>query len=362
MPARTSIEYWTPAAAAPPPGSARLTAPPDSSAVVIANQCVLRMASACNQIRQALAAICAAPIAISQTHEIWVTCGHALSVDKTLGPSTYTQIAKQREDGDPLDHDPAGRRDGTAQALELRGLVMGGWTGGASSWGPDTFPESGDVHRPKRTPRYSRRPMASHENPDFPSERALADPRNLIDHFKYWRHDAILAALDARRHEFVVVLENFAYDFNIATAIRNANAFLAREVWIVGRRRFDRRGAMGTHRYQHVHHTKDEPALLDASERRRHAHRRRRQRARRGQPDRLRLAAPRACWCSARSRSASRRMRSRPPTMSSTSRSTARRAASTSARRRGSRCTAMRRRCSASRPAGIRPTGAPSDQ
>ncbi len=104
--------------------------------------------------------------------------------------------------------------------------------------------------------------MATHENPDFPTERALADPRNLIDHFKYWRHDAILAALDARRHEFVVVLENFAYDFNIATAIRNANAFLAREVWIVGRRRFDRRGAMGTHRYQHVHHTKDEPALL----------------------------------------------------------------------------------------------------
>jgi len=104
--------------------------------------------------------------------------------------------------------------------------------------------------------------MASRENPNFPSDDALADPRNLIDHFKYWRHDAILAALDARRHEFVVVLENFAYDFNIATAIRNANAFLAREVWIVGRRRFDRRGAMGTHRYQHVHHTKDEPALL----------------------------------------------------------------------------------------------------
>jgi tRNA G18 (ribose-2'-O)-methylase SpoU len=104
--------------------------------------------------------------------------------------------------------------------------------------------------------------MVPGENPNFPTEDALRDPRNLIDHFKYWRHDAILAALDARRHEFVVVLENFAYDFNIATAIRNANAFLAREVWIVGRRRFDRRGAMGTHRYQHVRHTKDEPALL----------------------------------------------------------------------------------------------------
>jgi tRNA G18 (ribose-2'-O)-methylase SpoU len=104
--------------------------------------------------------------------------------------------------------------------------------------------------------------MSGLENHNFPGDEKLRDPRNLIDHFKYWRHDAILAALDARRHEFVVVLENFAYDFNIATAIRNANAFLAREVWIVGRRRFDRRGAMGTHRYQHVHHSDDEPALL----------------------------------------------------------------------------------------------------
>lgn len=104
--------------------------------------------------------------------------------------------------------------------------------------------------------------MADRDNPNFPSPDALGDPRNLIDHFKYWRHDAILAALDARRNPFVVVLENFGYDFNIATAIRNANAFLAREVWIVGRRRFDRRGAMGTHRYQHVHHSTDEAALL----------------------------------------------------------------------------------------------------
>jgi tRNA G18 (ribose-2'-O)-methylase SpoU len=104
--------------------------------------------------------------------------------------------------------------------------------------------------------------MSGLSNPNYPTDDQLADPRNLIDHFKYWHHDAILAALDARRHEFVVVLENFAYDFNIGTAIRNANAFLAREVWIAGRRRFDRRGAMGTHRYQHVHYTDDEPGLL----------------------------------------------------------------------------------------------------
>ena len=96
--------------------------------------------------------------------------------------------------------------------------------------------------------------MSDLVNPAFPDPSALRDPRNLIDHFKYWTHDAVRAALDARRHPFAVVLENFAYDFNVATAIRNANAFLAREVWIVGRRRWDRRGAQGTHRYEHLRH------------------------------------------------------------------------------------------------------------
>ncbi|MFN8110722.1 MAG: TrmH family RNA methyltransferase [Thermoleophilia bacterium] len=96
--------------------------------------------------------------------------------------------------------------------------------------------------------------MTEFTNPEFPGAEALRDHRNVIDHFKYWRHDAIRAALDTRRAPFVVVLENFAHDFNISTAIRNANAFVAREVWITGRRRYDRRGAQGTHRYEHVHH------------------------------------------------------------------------------------------------------------
>ncbi len=105
--------------------------------------------------------------------------------------------------------------------------------------------------------------MDRFRNPAYPARSAFGDPRNVIDHFKYWRLDAIRAALDARRHPFTVVLENFAHDFNISTAIRNANAFLAREVWIVGRRRYDRRGAMGTHRYQHVHHAPEPGPLLE---------------------------------------------------------------------------------------------------
>ena len=105
--------------------------------------------------------------------------------------------------------------------------------------------------------------MTGFTNPNWPEQAAFEDPRNLIDHFKYWEHDAIRAALDTRRGPFVVVLENFAHDFNISTAIRNANAFLAREVWITGRRRYDRRGAQGTHRYEHVHHAPTTAEVLD---------------------------------------------------------------------------------------------------
>ena len=107
--------------------------------------------------------------------------------------------------------------------------------------------------------------MSDLRNPHFPDDDALRDdPRNVIDHFKYWDHEAIVAALDTRRNRFAVVLENFAYDFNIATAVRNANAFLAREVWVVGRKRYDRRGAQGTHRYQHLHHAATTPEAVAA--------------------------------------------------------------------------------------------------
>lgn len=83
------------------------------------------------------------------------------------------------------------------------------------------------------------------------------DRRNLIDHYKYWEVDAIKADLDTRRHDFAVICENICYDFNISTIVRNANAFLAREVWVCGRKDFDKRGAVGTYHYQHMRHAQD---------------------------------------------------------------------------------------------------------
>ncbi|WP_344314143.1 RNA methyltransferase [Fodinicola feengrottensis] len=85
-----------------------------------------------------------------------------------------------------------------------------------------------------------------------PQLLADGDARNVVDRYRYWRHEAIVADLDLRRHDFHVAIENWQHDLNIGTVIRNANAFLAREVHIVGKRRFNRRGAMVTDRYQHL--------------------------------------------------------------------------------------------------------------
>jgi tRNA G18 (ribose-2'-O)-methylase SpoU len=80
------------------------------------------------------------------------------------------------------------------------------------------------------------------------------DTRNVADRYRYWRHDAIVADLDSRRHAFQVAIENWQHDFNIGSVVRTANAFLAAEVHVVGSKRWNRRGAMVTDRYQHIRH------------------------------------------------------------------------------------------------------------
>jgi len=82
------------------------------------------------------------------------------------------------------------------------------------------------------------------------------DPRNIIDYYKYWQHDAIVADLDTKRHNFSILCSNIGYDFNLGSIVRVANAFLAKEVIIYGRKRYDRRGAVGTHLYTHFQHVK----------------------------------------------------------------------------------------------------------
>lgn len=80
------------------------------------------------------------------------------------------------------------------------------------------------------------------------------DSRNVVDRYRYWTMAAIVADLDARRHPFHVAIENWQHDMNIGSIVRSANAFGAATVHIIGRKRWNKRGAMVTDRYQHVIH------------------------------------------------------------------------------------------------------------
>ena len=89
------------------------------------------------------------------------------------------------------------------------------------------------------------------------------DSRNVIDRYRYWSMQAIVADLDEHRHPFHVAIENWQHDMNIGSIVRSANAFAADTVHIVGRKRWNKRGAMVTDRYQHVVHHTDVAAFVE---------------------------------------------------------------------------------------------------
>ena len=96
-----------------------------------------------------------------------------------------------------------------------------------------------------------------------PELLAQGDRRNVDDRYRYWRHEAVVADLDTRRHPLHVAVENWGHDFNIGSVIRTANAFNVAAFHIVGRRRWNRRGAMVTDRYQHEEH---HPTVADLTD------------------------------------------------------------------------------------------------
>ena len=109
-------------------------------------------------------------------------------------------------------------------------------------YGPDEVGVGPWVGDPPTGPEYDERLLAE------------GDRRNVVDRYRYWRLEVIVADLDMRRHDFHVAIENWQHDFNIGTVVRTANAFLAAQVHIIGNRRWNRRGAMVTDRYQHLRH------------------------------------------------------------------------------------------------------------
>lgn len=108
-----------------------------------------------------------------------------------------------------------------------------------------------------------RRAMAGHHARPFAfvwgilesmSELELNDTRNVLDEFKGWSHDAIVAELDKRGTGLEIAIENTERDFNMGTIVRSANAFGVRRVHVIGRRQWNKRGAMATDKYLHVHY------------------------------------------------------------------------------------------------------------
>ncbi|MDR3068597.1 MAG: RNA methyltransferase [Cellulomonas sp.] len=108
---------------------------------------------------------------------------------------------------------------------------VGPWPGGPESW-PPVGP--GSV--------------------DDPALLADGDRRNVVDQYRYWSVEAIVADLDTRRSPLHVAFENTAHDLNLGSVVRTANAYNVSGVHVVGRRRWNRRGAMVTDRYLHLHH------------------------------------------------------------------------------------------------------------
>ena len=115
-----------------------------------------------------------------------------------------------------------------------REVGVGPWPGG-----PDAWPRTADG---TLDPRFD------------PELLASGDRRNVVDAYRYLTVEAVVADLDTRRHPFHVAVENWEHDLNIGSVVRSANAFNAAAVHVVGRRRWNRRGAMVTDRYVHLRH------------------------------------------------------------------------------------------------------------
>ncbi|MGM7666831.1 TrmH family RNA methyltransferase [Microbacterium sp. A93] len=116
---------------------------------------------------------------------------------------------------------------------------------------PEPDPEPGSEREVGVGPWEGEWPSGEHWDPEL---LRCGDRRNVADGFRYWSLEAIVAELDTRRHPFHVAIENWQHDLNIGTVVRTANAFNAAGVHIIGRRRWNRRGAMVTDRYLHVFH------------------------------------------------------------------------------------------------------------
>lgn len=90
------------------------------------------------------------------------------------------------------------------------------------------------------------------------------DTRNVINKYRGLPVEAIVEDLDASRSELEIAVENIERDFNMGTIVRNANAFNVKKVHIIGRRQWNKRGAMKTDAYLHLEYHADAKSFLEA--------------------------------------------------------------------------------------------------
>lgn len=119
---------------------------------------------------------------------------------------------------------------------DVREVGVGPWPGGEAAWPTD--------------PRYDRELLRD------------GDRRNVVDRYRYWSVEAVRADLASRAHGLHVAIENVTQDLNIGSIVRTANAFNVGAVHVVGRRRWNKRGAMVTNRYLDVRHHPEPSGLL----------------------------------------------------------------------------------------------------
>jgi rRNA methylases len=109
-------------------------------------------------------------------------------------------------------------------------------------------------------------PKGDHFDPELLEN---GDRRNVLDQYRYWTREAISRAISDQSLGFEVAIENLGHDFNIGSIVRTANALGAAAVHIVGKRRWNRRGAMVTDRYLPVGHFPDVDSFVKDAARRR---------------------------------------------------------------------------------------------
>lgn len=96
-----------------------------------------------------------------------------------------------------------------------------------------------------------------------PTLLAEGDHRNVEDRYRYWKREAVRADIAARSLGYEIAIENLGHDFNIGSIVRTSNALGVSAVHIVGRRRWNRRGAMVTDRYLNVDHMYEVAELVE---------------------------------------------------------------------------------------------------